>query len=223
MKIPTSKNRRQGLTLVELLVVMVVIALFASFVFSGAEFSNAKPRALRIQCVVNLKQTGLASRIWADDNNGKFPMQVPQQSGGAMEITGGLNAFGYFEVMSNELSTPKFLFCPAEADRHRFVATNFNLSNSNLTYFIGLDAIETNGTLILYGDHNITNGKPIRNGLLALTTNVPAGWTSDIHNKMGNILLADGSVQQESMTGLRYQIATTGVATNRVQMPVLGP
>jgi len=53
--------------------------------------------------------------------------------------------------------------------------------------------------LILSGDHNITNGTPVRNGLLELTTGNPAGWTAEMHNKVGNIGLADGSVQPVSI------------------------
>jgi hypothetical protein len=44
-----------------------------------------------------------------------------------------------------------------------------------------------------------------------------------VHKKAGNILLSDGSVQQLSITGLRAAIENTGLATNRLQMPVLEP
>lgn len=75
--------------------------------------------------------------------------------------------------------------------------------------------------MILSGDHNITNGIRIRNGLLDLTTNNAAGWTAEVHNKVGNIVLADGSVQQVSTIGLRSSITNTGLPTNWLQMPVV--
>src|SRR6185312_5046570 len=129
-----------------------------------------------------------------------------------------------FQVMSNELSTPWILICPAESDRLRARATNFDfLSNSNLSYFIGVDANETNSQMILYGDRNVTNGTLVKNGLLNLTSNAPVGWTSDIHNGVGNFCLADGSVQQLSLADLRDVVANTGVATNRLQLPVIIP
>ena len=141
-----------------------------------------------------------------------------------MEFVTGMNAFCHFQVMSNELSTPKVLVCPADSGWQEKFATNFTaFSNSNISFFVGIVPNETNANLILSGDRNITNGTPIRNGLLRLTTNTLAGWTSDMHNRVGNIGLADGSVQQDSMTGLQNQIADTGVATNLVQMPVLDP
>jgi prepilin-type processing-associated H-X9-DG protein len=44
-----------------------------------------------------------------------------------------------------------------------------------------------------------------------------------VHNKAGNILMADGSVQQVSIGGLHITVANTGLATNRLQMPILSP
>ena len=177
-------------------------------------------RAPRIQCVNNLKQIGLAYRIWSGDHGDNYPMNISETNGGTIEFTTGPNAFRHFQVMSNELFTPKHLICPAEPDRTREWATNFNLlSNSNLSFFVGVDANETNVQMILSGDHNITNGTPVKNGLLELTTARPAGWTAEMHNKVGNLGLADGSVQQLSISGLQNAVANTGFATNRLQMP----
>ena len=212
-----------GLTLVELVIVMAVIAVL-TIIFLSQTDRNVKARALRIQCLNNLKQTGLAYRIWEGDHSNSYPQAVFETNGGSMEFTTGPNAFRHFQVMSNELSTPKTLFCPAETDVTRSVATNFqNFNNSNISFFVGIQAAETNPMMILAGDHNITNGMAIQNGLLGLTTKSPAGWTAEVHNKVGNIALADGSVQQMTIAGLRACIANTGHPTNWLQMPVLGP
>ena len=139
-----------------------------------------------------------------------------------MDFMTGPNVWRTFQVMSNELSTPKVVICPA--DEQRFFATNFtDFNNSNVSFFYGVDATETNPAMFLTGDRNITNGVRIRNGVLTLTTNELAGWTSDLHNKVGNICLADGSVQQLSIANLQTSIANTGVETNRLQMPILTP
>ena len=92
-----------------------------------------------------------------------------------------------------------------------------------MSFFYGIDATETNAQMMLSGDRNITNRTSVRNGLLELTTNSVAGWTAEIHNKVGNIVLSDGSVQQVSSVGLRNATTHTGVATNRLQMPIFGP
>lgn len=221
-KNPSSIQSAAGLTLVEVLVIIAVIAIFVAM-FDIPVPTNAKARALRIQCVNNLKQTGLAYRIWEGDHGGFYPQGTSQTLGGTMEFATGPNAFRHFQRMSNELSTPKVVLCPADNDdRWSIVATNFiNFNNSNISYFVGIVANESNASMMLGGDHNITNGTTLRNGLLELTSNHPTGWTREIHNRVGNILLADGSVQQVSISGLQHTVANTGVATNRLLMPIL--
>lgn len=220
MKITFAKTNC-AMTLLEVLVVMLVV-VFLVTVFVLPTLHPGPQRAPRIQCVNNLKQIGLATRVWEGDNNDRYPPQVPGTNGGSMDFMTGPNVWRTFQVMSNELSTPKVVICPA--DEQRSFATNFtDFNNSNVSFFYGVDATETNPAMFLTGDRNITNGVRIRNGVLTLTTNEPAGWTSDLHNKIGNICLADGSVQQLSIAGLQTSVANTGVETNRVQMPILVP
>jgi len=155
-------------------------------------------------------------------------MQVSTNEGGSREWIGGPNAFRHFEVMSNELNTPKLLVCPAD-QKSRVVANSFGAtaasgrvpftSNSNLSYFVGVDATETNLNLFLFGDRNLTNGTPVTDGLLELTTNQPSNWTEQIHGRRGNIAFPDGSVRTLETGGLRDAVRNTGAATNRLAMP----
>ena len=209
------------MTLLELMVILAVITVLATLILPGLMRPH-RVTVCYIQCVNNLKQIGLAARIWEGDNNDKYPWAVSTTNGGTMELRFGLNAFRTFQAMSNELSTPKVVLCPKETDKYRSVAANFfNFNNSNISFFVGVDANEGRPTMILSGDHNITNGLRLRNGLLDLITNGPAGWTAEVHNKVGNILLADGSVQQMNTVGLRTTIAKTGLPTNWLQMPIV--
>lgn len=222
--------RVRAFTLIEMLMILAVVLLLAAFFLPMLARRNITHS--RIGCVNNLKQVGLAFYIWAEDNKGKFPMQVSTNDGGAMEFVGGPDTYRIFQVMSNDLNTPKILFCPQETDLWRKRASTFRpvisagsrdqvlfKSNTNLSYFAGVDAAGLHPNMFLSGDHNITNGLPIRDGVLTLTTNRPAGWTAGVHVNVGNILLADGSVQSFTAPALREALGYTGAATNRLAMP----
>ncbi|HLP77984.1 MAG TPA: hypothetical protein VK327_13830 [Candidatus Paceibacterota bacterium] len=146
-------------------------------------------------------------------------MAVPTNQGGSMELVLAGDVVSTFRVMSNELSTPRLLVCPADAKRNP--ATNFSndLTRTKISYFVGVEASETNANMLLFGDRNITNGTRLHGGLLELTTNHLSGWTGEIHQNSGNIALADGSVQQVSTPGLRTVVENTGIATNRLAVP----
>lgn len=118
--------------------------------------ANAKARAQSINCVNNLKQIGLAFRIWAVDHDDRFPFNVSTTNGGTLELCApgesgfDENAFRHFLVMSNELATPKILVCPA--DSHTHPAANFSqLRAANVTYQVrsGPDINETHPDAVL--------------------------------------------------------------------------
>jgi prepilin-type N-terminal cleavage/methylation domain-containing protein len=222
MKTSMQTNRNRAMTLLEILVVCAVLAVLIAILLPA--MLHPKATGMQINCVNNLKQTALACRVWEGDNSDRYPPFVSVTNGGSMEFVNTPNLWRHFQVMSNELSTPKVLICPQ--DPARFAATNFTfMSNSNISFFFGVDADEVHPQMLLNGDRNITNGTALKNSMLDLTVNRPAGWTSEIHHEVGNLVLSDGSVQQVSKTSLQTAVvnANAGLATNRLQMPVLGP
>ena len=146
-------------------------------------------------------------------------MHVSTNAGGSLEFSESFEAFRHFQVLQNELGTPRVTVCPQDKDR--MPSLNFsNFNNLNVSYFVGIDANEANANMLLSGDRHVTNGFAPKNGVLNLTTNQNVRWSKELHDHANNIGLADGSVQQVTSKRLRSVILpATGFATNRILLP----
>lgn len=211
------------MTLTEVLVILVVVAVLIVILLPF--LAATKKKSSRVGCPNNLKQIALAFRIWEGDNNDKYPMQVSVKEGGAMESVATGNVAAVFQVMSNELGTPKLLICPADASRHW--ATNFttDFGNKNVSYFVGLDAADSYPDSILTGDDNFEIKKEtVKSGVLELSKNAPLAWTGERHRFTGCIGLAFGSVQTTTDSGLtdaiNYQYKSSSDFTNRFRIAI---
>jgi hypothetical protein len=209
------EKRYEAFTLIELLVIIgVLVILFAAFIApSTSTYRRNIPQ--RNACANNLRNIGLAFKTWMVDYSNQIPARVSAAPGESQRHTG--EAFRHFQVMSNELGSPRVVLCPADT---RLPANDFgsSLSNSNVSYFVALDVVDDQPQMLLAGDRNITNGLPPRNGILTLATNSVVGWAHELHKDSGQVLLADGSVQRTSTPLLRQILRNSG-GTNRLAIP----
>jgi prepilin-type N-terminal cleavage/methylation domain-containing protein len=223
MKTPVESKRDDGLTLVEVLVVIAIVAVLV-IAFLIPRLAGHR-RSQRIECVNNLKQVGLAARVWSYDHNERFPWSVSTNAGGTKEFASSSEVFRHFAVLSNGLvgglSGSKFLVCPSDAKRHP--AKDFeNLANGNVSYFIGLDADEKHPNRILNGDPNLIGGTT--NGyLLVYSPNSNPGWDTSLHHLSGNVSLSDGSVQQFTSESLAHQVQAAFATMTNAEMRLAVP
>jgi prepilin-type processing-associated H-X9-DG protein len=203
MKILFFFRRPNAFTLIDSLIVLVTVLLIGVFLLDRMARTNCK--APRSNCVNNLKQVGLAFRVWANEHGDKFPMAVSITDSGSLEYVETGEVYRHFQVMSNEVIALKILVCSSDPARKR--ATNYNrFDNRNLSYFVGVDADERKPNMMLSGDRNITGGASANAHLLIFTSHTTVDWSQALHNGAGNIGLADGSVQQVNATRLQMQI-----------------
>jgi prepilin-type processing-associated H-X9-DG protein len=193
---------------------------FTVILFVGCLTPSSSRLARKIDCNNNLKQIGLAFKTWSPDQSSAYPMQRSKLQGGTRELVETGQVAVHFRVLSNELSTPKVLVCPA--DKPKVAATNFGseFTDANVSYFLGVDAGDESPQSFLSGDRNLAaDVRPVSKGLFPLTTNMALSWTTAIHGSCGNICFADGSVQLLSSVRLAEAARNQGLASNRLALP----
>ena len=171
-----------------------VIVILTALLLPALRKPKANVKASKVICVNNLKQVGFAMRMWANDHGDQFSMSVSTNAGGYLELAQNGELFRLFQILSNELITPRILVCPSDSERSR-IADFMRLTNGNISFFVGLDARKAESQTILSGDRNIAGGTLTRRGIIQVST-TNAVWGDNMHVKTGNLGLADGSVLQ---------------------------
>jgi hypothetical protein len=217
MKGPSKRAANSAITVLEVLVVIAVIAMVAAMVLPMRSRPDKTPSAA---CLSNLKQIDLGFLLYADDNGGKFPIQVSITNGGTLEFLDRGQTFPHYQKLSQYIRYMEVLRCPT--DKNRRTATNYqSLTDANLSYFLNAD-VSTNDPAhsILAGDRNLeANGQPVTAGRFTATPNTALGWTGELHQHAGDLGFADGHAEYCRTTNLNVLLKRQNISASRLSIP----
>ena len=112
MKPCSSSHARPGFTLIELLVTIGIIVVLAGLLLPT--LGRAKKAAHRVKCVSNLKQIGIAMKLYSHDYAEFFP--TFDAANPRNQIT-GTNPEGLNMLFRNDyLTSTKVYICPSTKD-----------------------------------------------------------------------------------------------------------
>src|SRR6185503_10926453 len=205
-------------TRLELMAVLLALVLVCAVVWPA--LAGNRPRSDRVVCANNLRQIGGAFQLWGNDHNDLPPFEVAASDGGTLMHSLAPNAWLHFAWLSNELASPRLVFCPSDTGRPARDFTGDpgggylhpNFANRATSYFLSHNRT-SRSTSLLAGDRNVrmestASCSRFNYGLAATRPGglVNVAWTNALHGVEGNGLGFDGRVQQLNTTELRKAV-----------------
>lgn len=208
---------RRGFTMIDLLAA-VAILLFAGSLVLGQMSSLGRSRemAYRAKCANTLRQIGLAFKMYANENNGRFP-RGPYKTGAPLtQFTAKENNGNIFggDVSDNDCTVPLFLLmrqdlpsnllvCPATLNTPETFGgptnTAFNRSNftspNNLSYSMQCPYPASTTSTFVWKDNGSINQD------FAIAADISPGASGNSRNHGGegqNVLYGDIHIQWQT-------------------------
>jgi prepilin-type processing-associated H-X9-DG protein len=206
-----------------ILTIVAVVAIGASTFYSLKSFKSRRNRA---ECEGRLWGLGKAFYEYSTAHEGGLPMSISTNQGGTKEFgASGTNTFQHFNALVPYLPGPGFLVCPLDR-RVPLGGTNHTVEslrkgwrlgdNSNLSYFVNLDA-KLGSTNLLAGDRNLGPAGSI----LPLTASQKLRWIPEmgLHQTNGYVAFTDGHVELLDFMQLNAAISGLKQSTQYLSLP----
>jgi len=150
------KSTRKGFTLIELLVVIAIIAILAAILFPV--FAKAREKARQSSCANNMKQLALASAMYVQDFDEKFPAGNTTNLTPTVMGAGVSNLDGWAAQIFPDVKSTGVYGCPDDATSPTAPAVKISYAmNANCTGGVALATfVSTTSSVLLFEVSGIT-------------------------------------------------------------------